>query len=338
MQLKNISRQVVVVMGASSGIGRETARRFAQQGAKVVVSARNETALQTLVAEIERLGGTATAIAADVRAFEQMEAVARGAVEIYGRLDTWVHLAGISVYGKFDELSPDEFKQVIDVNLTGQAYGAMAALPHLKREGRGALIHVSSGLARRAVPLQSAYCSSKHGMIGWLDSLRTELAHDGYAISVTNVMPASINTPFFDHARTKTGRKPKPIPPVYEPHLAAEVILYAAEHPIRDITAGGAAKALILGNSLAPRLLDAYFARTGIPSQQTDEPKSADVPDNLAEPLPGDQAVRGAWGKQALNHSLSNWLEMHPRVRRAIAGATLATIAVLTTRGLRRLT
>ena len=229
VRLKPVEEQVVVVMGASSGIGRETALRFARRGAKVVASARSEEGLYSLVDQIEGEGGEALYMVADVAEFDRVKAVADRAAETYGRLDTWVHLPGVSIFALFEEIEPEEFKRVIEVDLMGQVYGAMAALPHLRREGRGALIHISSILARRSVPLQSPYCAAKHGIDGLLESLRVELRHEGCTIGVTNVMPASINTPFFDKSRTKLGVKPKAVPPFYEPGVVADTILYAAE-------------------------------------------------------------------------------------------------------------
>src|ERR671912_1220185 len=254
MRFKPIDQQVVALMGASSGIGRETAIRFAKRGAKVVVSARNEGALGSLVDKIQRDGGEALAVPADVAEFEQVKAVADRAAAEYGTLDTWVHLSGVGLYAAFDRTEPEEFKRVMDVNLMGQVYGAMVALPHLKREGRGALIHISSVEAKRSAPFHSAYAASKHGIDGFLEALRVELKHEGWPISVTQVMPGTINTPFFDKGRTKLGVKPVGIPPIYEPETVANIILYAAEHPARDLVSGGAAKALILNQRLSPRM------------------------------------------------------------------------------------
>lgn len=200
MQLKPINQQVVAVVGASSGIGRNAALQFANRGAKVVVAARSELGLQSLVDEIQKMGGDATYVVADVTVFDEVKAIANKAVEVYGSLDTWVHNAAIELYAAFEVTTPLEFKRIIDVNLMGQVHGAMAALPHIKREGRGALIHVSSVEARRSLPLQSAYAAAKHGIDGFLESLRVELMHEKLSISVTNIMPASINTPLFNKA------------------------------------------------------------------------------------------------------------------------------------------
>src|ERR687895_1080374 len=274
MKLKPVGEQVVVVMGASSGIGRETALRLAKRGAKVVVAARSEVGLRSLEDEIRRLGGEARAVVADVSEFEQVEAVAQSAVEEYGRLDTWIHLAAAGLFAPFDQTEPDEFWRVVDVDLMGQVCGAMAALPHIKREGRGALVHVSSVVGRRSVPFQSAYCASKHGVDGLLESLRVELLHEGWTdIGVTNVMPAAINTPFFNKARTRLGVKPKGFPPLYAPGVVADAILYAAEKAPRDIVAGGAGKGMILGQRLSPRLMDALMLLGGFESQKTHESK-----------------------------------------------------------------
>lgn len=304
MQLKPISQQVVVVVGASSGIGRETALQFAQRGAKVVAAARSQSGIDSLVDEIKSFTGEATGIVADVSDFNQVKAIADKAIEQYGRLDTWVHLAAVSIYATFEQTTPEEFKRLIDVNLMGQVYGAMAALPHIKREGRGALIHVSSVEARRSLPLQSAYAAAKHGIDGFLESLRVELQHEKLPISVTNVMPASINTPLFDKARTKLGVKPMGVPPIYQPHLVADAILKVAEHPKREVVVGGAGKMMLLGQRISPKLMDAYMRATGFKSQRTNEPKGSDAPDNLYEPLPGYNTIEGDFSDRAKSHSI----------------------------------
>ncbi len=310
-------------------IGRESALRFASRGAKVVVSARNESGLDSLVEEIRAQGGQAIAVPADTAEFDEVKAVADRAVEEYGRLDTWVHLAAVGLFATFEQTTPEEFARVIDVNLMGQVYGAMAALPHLKREGRGALVHISSVEAKRSFPFHSAYGASKHGIDGFLEALRVELRHEGWPISVTQVMPGTINTPFFDKGRTKLGVKPVGIPPIYEPGTVADIILYAAENPARDLVSGGAAQALILNQRLSPRLLDAVLTtRAGFSPQLTDEPRSEEDPDNLYAPIGGHDTAKN--GFRALSRSLYNWLEMHPTVRRgAGAAAVLGLLGAL---------
>ena len=255
VQLKPIHEQVVVVFGASSGIGRAAAHQLAKRGAKVVIAARGSDDLISLFDEITASGGAAIAIPADVANYAAVQMVADRAVEAYGRLDTWVHVAALTMFSPFSEMTPEEFKQIIDVNLTGQVYGMMAALPHLRRERRGAFIHISSILSKISVPYQSAYCASKHGLEGVLESLRMELQHEGLPISVTSIQPSSINTPLHEQARTKLGVLPMPVPPIYDAEDVARAVLCAAESPMREIVVGGSGAALVLGQRIAPNCL-----------------------------------------------------------------------------------
>ena len=314
MQLKPISQQVVAIVGASSGIGRETALQFAKKGAKVVVAARSQSGLESLVSEIKLFGGESVAIVADVSEFDQVKAIADKAVEVYGRLDTWVHSAATGVLAPFDQITPEEFKRVIDVNLTGQAYGAMAALPHLKKEGRGALIHISSVEARRSIPLQSPYSASKHGVEGMLDSLRVELQHEGWPISVTNILPSVINTPFYNKVRTKLGVKPTGVPPYYQPSIVAEAILYVAEHPTRDFIVGDVGKVLDIMQRISPVLVDNILLLIGFAGQRTNEQKSEDAPNNVFEPIAGYDTVEGDFGNLTIP-TFTDWLDMNPPVK-----------------------
>ena len=329
MKLKPVEEQVVVLMGASSGIGREAALRFAARGAKVVVAARGEGGLRSLVDEIQAAGGEAAYVTADASDFEQMERVADRAVQEYGRLDTWVHLAAVAVFATFEGTTPEEFKRVVDVTLMGQVYGAMAALPHIKREGRGSLVHVSSVEAKRSFPFHSAYGAAKHGIDGFVEAMRLELKHEGWPINVVQVMPATINTPFFDKGRTKLGVKPVGMPPIYEPGTVADVILHAAEHHERDLVAGGAAAALVLNQRLSPKLLDAVFStRLGFSPQMTQEGKPETAPDNLFEPIAGHDTAQN--GFRAFKHSSYNRLQSHPLLRKvALAGVVLGTATLI---------
>jgi NAD(P)-dependent dehydrogenase (short-subunit alcohol dehydrogenase family) len=307
MQLKPISQQIVAIIGASSGIGRETALRFAQKGAKVVVSARNELGLNSLVTEIQAAGGEAEAIQGDVADFTQVKAIADYAVKQYGRLDTWVHCAATGILAPFAEITPEEFKRVIDVTLMGQVYGAMAALPYLKQEGRGAMIHISSMEGRRALPLQSPYSTAKHGLEGFLESLRVELQHEKIPISITSIKPAVINTPFYNHVLTKLGVKPTGLPPYYSPKLVAEAILHTAEHPTRDFIVGDVGRILDIAQRLSPELMDALLLAIGFRGQRTSEPKSTDGPNNLFEPMDGYTQVDGDFDNLTIP-SISDWL------------------------------
>ncbi len=293
-------------MGASSGIGREAAKRFAERGAKVVVSARGIEDLRTLTDEIRSSGGHAVAIAADTTEPAAVEAVAAGAVTEYGRLDSWLQIAGVGLWATFEQTTIEEFRQVIEIDLMGQVYGAKAALPHLRREGRGALVHVSSIEAKRSFPFHSAYAAAKHGVDGFLEALRVELRHDGVPIAVTQVLPATIDTPIFDKARQKMGRKPMGAPPFYSPGIVADMLLHAAEHGGRDLYVGGSARFLALQQRLSPRALDAFSASPlGWRLMMTSEPKSEAAPDNLFAPLPRHGVGNGF---PALRHSASNWV------------------------------
>jgi len=323
MQLKSINEQVVAVVGATSGIGRGTALQFAQQGAKLVVSGRSAAKLAALVDEIRSFGGEVTPITADVTEFEQVKAIADQAVATYGRLDTWVHVPGIAVFALFENTTPEEFKRVIDVNLMGQVYGAMAALPHLKREGRGALIHISSIEGVRSLPYQSAYSAAKHGIEGFVEALRVELQHEGIPISVTSVKPAVINTPLWNNALTKLGVKPMGIPPYYDPQLVVDAILYVATHPTRDYYVGDAARVLNTLQRLSPALLDAVFLRIGFQLQRTDEPKAAEDRTNVYEPVLTDERVKGDFDNLVVP-SVSDWLAQNPWLAwGAIAGVVV---------------
>jgi NAD(P)-dependent dehydrogenase (short-subunit alcohol dehydrogenase family) len=330
MQLKPINQQVVVVLGASSGIGRETAIQFAKRGAKVVVSGRSESKLASLVDEIRRFGGEVTSLVIDdVAVFEQVKAIADRTVEIYGRLDTWVHLPATAVFATFDNKTPQEFKRVIDVSLMGQVYGAMAALPHLKREGRGALIHISSMEGRRSLPYQSDYSAAKHGVEGFVEAMRLELQHENIPISVTSVKPAVIDTPFWDNARTKLGVKPSGIPPYYEPSLVADAVLYVAEHPTRDFFVGDAARVLDFLQRLSPSLVDSLLLLIGFPLQHSKVPKSEDGPNNLYEPVPEHDTVEGSLSEVLEIPSVTDWLDKNPAIKWGATAAGAIALAFL---------
>ncbi|MEP0869589.1 SDR family oxidoreductase [Trichocoleus desertorum AS-A10] len=337
MQLKPISQQVVAIVGASSGIGREAALQFAQRGAKVVVAARSQPGLDSLVTEIQRTGGDAIAVVADVADMQQVQAIADKAVERYGRLDTWVHAAATGVLARFEQITPEEFQRVIDVNLMGQVYGAKAALPYLRREGRGALIHISSMEGRRSLPLQSPYCASKHALQGMLESLRVELQHEGIPISVTSVLPSVINTPYYNKVKTKLGVKPTGIPPYYDPRLVVDAILYVAEHPTRDFIVGDVGRVLDVAQRISPPLIDAVLTVVGIPGQHTTEPESEASPDNVFAPIAAAQGldrVDGDFGNLVIP-SVSDWFAMRsPFAWGAVAGTVAVGALALLANGM----
>ena len=330
--LKPLDAQVVVVLGASSGIGRATSLRCAARGAKVVVAARSEPGLVSLVEEIAAAGGEAIYVVCDVADFAQVHAVADAAVERFGRIDTWINVAATSVYATFEETSLEEFRRVIDVNLMGYVHGAKVALPHLRQAGGGALIMISSVEGLVSLPLHSAYAASKHAIEGLVDALRRELRAAGVAISVTSIKPASINTPFFNNALSKMGVKPRGAPPVYHPGIVADCALYAAEHPVRDLYAGGAGKAMAVNQMLMPGVLDSILARVGIPAQRTDDPAGDGA---LYAPRRDDNRVEGDFSEQARRRSPYTWLQTHPTVR-LMAGVGGGVAVAGWTRGWRR--
>jgi short-subunit dehydrogenase len=330
---RTLSEQVVVITGASSGIGRETAIELGMRGGWVVLAARNEQALRETAREVERAGGKAHIAGTDVAIWPQVERLAQEAVDHFGRIDTWVNNAAVSEYATVEQMSMEEIQQIIQIILMGQIHGMKAALPHLVRQNGGTVINVASALAKRSVPLQSAYCAAKHGIKGFTESFRMELQHEHPDITVTLILPSSINTPLFRHARSKLGVLPKPMPPIYEPQAVAEAILFAVEHPRREIVVGGAGKLLEIGEALSPSLLDWYMLRNGkmFTQQQTQQPD--DGQDNLFESLPGKKgSTTGEFGQKSKTVSLyTRHVESHP-VRKRMLTAAAAALALLTVR------
>ncbi len=324
---KPIGEQVIVIAGASSGIGLVTAKKAAAKGARVVLAARNEADLEKAVQEIRAAGGSALAVVADVSKAQDCEQLASRAAETFGGIDTWVNNAGVSVYATFEETSLEDFRRILDVNLMGQVHGAKAALPHLKRS-RGALVCIGSVESDRALPYQSAYAASKHAVKGFVDALRVELEHEGAGVRVALIKPSSIDTPLFDKAKTQIGVVPQGMPPVYAPELVADAILHAAQHDAREIYVGTAGKLLSWTEKLSPRLNDVQQRRAGFRMQETDEPRSADAPNNLYAPLAEDGGERGRLGDRAHRRSLYPWASEHPVLfRTALAAATGGLIA-----------
>jgi NAD(P)-dependent dehydrogenase (short-subunit alcohol dehydrogenase family) len=291
--------------------------------------------LVALVGEITTRGGSARYAVCDVADVDDVEHVAATAVGEYGRIDTWVNAAAVSVYARFEDTTLDEFRRVMDVNFMGQVHGAKAALPHLRRGGGGALISISSVESLSALPLHSAYVASKHAAEGMIEALRRELLSEGAPISVTSVKPATINTPFFRNSLNKMDVKPQGPPPVYQPSVVADCVLYAAQHPVRDLYAGGAGKMMALNQLLAPRFMDAAMAKLGIPLQRTDEPE-VDGEDALYTPRVDDGRAEGDLSDQARPFSLYTWTATHPTARRAATGGFLATAGMLLVQAHRR--
>lgn len=335
MKLKPLDEQVVVVTGASSGIGRETALRLARDGATVVGLARSETHLATLVDEIERHGGKARYVVCDVTDPVQVRAAADSAEEWFGRIDTWVNNAGVLLYGEFWRTSAEEFRRVMDVNFMGFVHGMHVALPALRRAGGGALIMVSSAEAVVTLPMHSAYAASKRAVDGAVDGLRRELISERAPISVTTIRPAAIDTPAYTTARNHMDVAPQAPPPFYDPAVVAECVAFAAEHPIRDLYAGGASRGLSMMHVVAPRVTDALFGRFGIRLMRTDaRRKTAD--DNLYDTFDTGR-VRGGLPRRGRRTSVYTWLQVRPRVRiGACAAASVIALTVLVRRRARR--
>ena len=319
ISLRPIGEQVIVVVGASSGIGRTTARLAAERGARVVLAARNEHDLASAVDEIRARGGRAAYQVADVADEAQVERVAETAVREFGGVDTWVNAAGVGVYGKVMDVSTEDMRRQFDVIYWGTAYGSRVAVRHLRERG-GALINVASALADRAVPLQGNYCAAKHAVKAFTDALRMELHADGVPISVTLIKPASVDTPHFQKSKSYLGVEPQPIPPVYAPEVVADAILAAAEKPVRELITGGAAVQLPVAEALAPGLTDRYMERKMFDSQMTRQPLG-DRPDNLYGPVAHDGGERGRnWTGDTKATSLYTRAALHPRLT-AVAGA-----------------
>ncbi|MDR7039957.1 short-subunit dehydrogenase [Methylobacterium sp. BE186] len=312
-----LNQQVIVVTGASSGIGLATARAAASRGARVVLAARNVEALAELQSEIAREGGRAEIVRADVSDRAQVEAVAERAVSCFGRIDTWVNNAGLSIFGRLEEVSDDDSRRLFETNFWGVVHGSLVALPHLKRSG-GVLINLGSVASDLAFPLQGMYCATKHAIKGFTDALRIELEEEGAPVAVTLIKPAAIDTPFPENAKNYTDRQPKLPPPVYRTEEVAEAIVHAAVHPQRDIYVGGGGRVMSAAQSLAPRTFD-RVARTMIAQQLRDEP-AHDRDGTLYRPGQGGR-TSGDHPGYVMRRSLYTRSVLHPVTAAAVAAA-----------------
>lgn len=318
--------EVVVITGASAGVGRAAAREFGRHGAKVALLARGEEGLQAAKEEIEAEGGEALPIPTDVADYEQVEAAARRVEEELGPIDVWVNDAIAVVFSPFKEIEPEDFKRSTEVCYLGAVYGTKAALARMLPRDRGTIVQVGSALSYRAIPLQSAYCGAKHAMRGFTDSVRTELMHDGSNVHITMVQLPAVNTPQFDVSKTTLPKHPQPVPPIYQPEIPARAIYWAAHHRRREVWVGASSAVVIAGNKLLPGLGDRYLAKTGYDSQQTDEPVDKNRPNNLYEPVPGDHGAHGDFDEQAHDESPQFWTTRH-RTALLAAGLGLAGAA-----------
>ena len=320
------SAKTVVVTGASAGIGRAAAIAFGRRGDRVALLARGEGGLDAACDQVTRAGGQALPLPIDVAYFAAVDKAATTIEEALGPIDVWVNNAFASVFAPFSDITPAEYRRVTDVTYLGFVHGTMAALARMRPRDEGAIVQVGSALGERSIPLQSAYCGAKHAINGFSSSLRIELLHDHSRVRVTTVQMPAVNTPQFSWVRARLSRHPQPVPPIYQPDVAARAVVFASEHPeAREFWVGGSTVATILANRVVPGLLDRYLARTGYQSQQTDQLIPPDRPDNLFtaldEPEVIDPGVHGEFDQQATDRSAQLWAAQHARrLTRALTG------------------
>jgi NAD(P)-dependent dehydrogenase (short-subunit alcohol dehydrogenase family) len=320
--------QVVVVTGASAGVGRAVARRFAQEGAHVGLIARGTDGLNGALRDVENLGGQGLTLPLDVADASAVERAAEQVQERFGEIDIWINNATVTVFSRVWDMTPEEFKRVTEVTYLGVVYGTLSALKRMLPRNRGVIVQVGSALAYRAIPLQSAYCAGKHAIEGFTESLRTELMHDNKNVHVTMVQLPALNTPQFDWNKSRMPNQPQPVPPIYQPEVAAEAIYFAAHSRRREISVGYPTLKAIYGNKVAPWYADKVLAETGFESQQADQPVMPDRPNNLWEPLPGDHGAHGRFDDRSKYFSTALWANMHRGIL-AAGGLVLAGAAAL---------
>ncbi|MBW3628096.1 MAG: SDR family oxidoreductase [Gemmatimonadetes bacterium] len=330
VKLKPLADQVVVITGASSGIGLVTARLAAKRGARVVLVSRSKPDLTRAVARIQKAGGEAIYVVADVAHPDEVEAIAEEATRAFGGIDSWVNNAGISIYGTLEEVSLADARRLFDTNYWGVVHGSLVAAAHLRESG-GAVINVGSIVSDVSVPLQGHYAASKHAVKGFTDTLRMELESSGAPISVSLVKPAAIATPFARHARSYMEREPNLPPPVYDPGVVARTVLRCAQKPVREITVGGGGRMMTAMGKVAPRLTDRYMEAAMYRQQETDRPSPEQRRDSLDRPMKGDGAERMEYPRHVMRSSVYTAATLHP-LRTAVACALIGTAAVLALR------
>jgi short-subunit dehydrogenase len=321
--------EVVVITGATAGIGRATARLFAQQGASIGLLARDEERLEATRREVEELGGRAVAISVDVANADQVEAAAERVERELGPIDIWVNDAMTTVFSPFEEIPPEDFMRVTDVTYHGYVWGTRSALKRMRERNHGTIVQVGSAMAYRSIPLQTAYCGAKHAIKGFTEAVRTELLHDKSDVHITIVEMPAINTPQFEWGATTLEQHPRPMAPVFQPEVAAEAVVWAAHAKRREVMVGMSARMAVSGEKLFPGLLDRLLAKTGVSGQMMKESIAPDRPSNLWEPVPGDYGAHGRFDGEAYQHSAWLWLNMNRRLAVAVAGASVAALAVL---------
>ncbi|MCB8985727.1 MAG: SDR family oxidoreductase [Ardenticatenaceae bacterium] len=326
--MTNKKPEVVVITGATAGVGRATVRAFARRGAHIGLLARGEDALEATKKEVEIAGGKALVLPTDVADPEQVDEAAAAVEDQLGPIDIWINNAMTSVFSPFKKMTAAEYRRVTEVCYLGFVYGTMAALRYMLPRDRGMIVQVGSTLAYRGIPLQSAYCGAKHAIQGFTESVRTELMHDRSNVHMTMVQMPALNTPQFGWVKSRLPHKAQPVPPIYQPEVAAEAIFWAAHNRRREVSVTFDNALFLWGNKFFPGLGDWYLARTGYKSQQTDEPRDPERPFNLWQPVDGDFGAHGAFDARAKERSW--YLEMNKYVRPvALAGGALLGVAAL---------
>jgi NAD(P)-dependent dehydrogenase (short-subunit alcohol dehydrogenase family) len=314
--------RVVVITGASAGVGRATARLFGAEGARVALIARGQAGLEGAARDVDALGGRSLPLSVDVADADAVEHAAETVEQTLGPIDVWINNAMASVFSPVSEMTAQEYRRVTEVTYLGAVHGTLAALRRMRPRDRGTIVQVGSALAYRGIPLQSAYSAAKHAVQGFCDSLRAELLHEDSHVHVTMVQLPALNTPQFSWVKSRLPHKARPVPPIFQPEVAAEAIMFAANHKRREMWVGTPTTAALVGNKIVPGLLDRYLAETGYASQQTDEPEVPGRPDNLWSPVPEDRGAHGDFDGMAHDRSVQLWVSTH---RRALT--VLTTIA-----------
>lgn len=330
----HMSKRIVVVTGASGGIGRAVARAFGERGDTVALLARGEKGLDGAKHDIESGGGTALVVPTDMAEHEQVFAAADRIENELGPIDTWVNVAFTSVFARFTDIKPEEYKRVTEVSYLGYVYGTMAALQKMKSRNRGTIVQVGSALAYRGIPLQTGYCGAKHAIQGFNEALRCELLHEKSGIHTTMVQMPAVNTPQFSWVLSRLPNHAQPVPPIYQPEYAARAVLYAADHPKRrEYWVGSSTVGTLAGNALAPGLLDRYLGKTGFKSQQTGDKQDPNAPVNLWEPADGDQGhdfgAHGAFDDKAISTDPQQWASHHHGLLVGLGAAVVAGAVAL---------
>lgn len=302
--------RVVVITGASAGVGRAIVREFAKEKAKIALIARGKDGLEGAKKEVEELGGQALVLPLDVSDSQAVEQAAQIVEKELGPIDVWVNDAMVSVFSPVKEMKAEEYKRVTDVTYLGYVYGTLAALKRMLPRNRGVIIQVGSALAYRSIPLQSAYCGAKHAIAGFTESLRTELLHDRSAVQVCEVDLPAVNTPQFSWVKTRLPREPQPVPPIYEPEVIAQGVHFISKHPRKKLNIAFSSMKAVNAEKIAPAFADRYLSRFGYDAQQTNEPIKP-RPDNLWNPVPGDHGARGSFSSKARPFSLTLWLDLY---------------------------